>query len=241
MAFIFGISIAADLGLRSWIEDGRWDLVAVHFAPLIVVYALLGADAERVGRAWLSRPLYRGSALLFIVLMELVALDGRMFHYVGISLQPWQSAKVSDPQLLDTIAAMTANGLLFYLVAGVMRRRGTELMAAAGGLLFVVSPFALLQPLAYLVRTGEYSLRYDWIYLALALGVSLLSQRRQRKSFYYAGILNTGAALFLIAEHRRWFNRPMWGTTLIAMGLLTLLAGFALDRYARRARTRSSE
>ena len=122
------------------------------------------------------------------------------------------------------------NGLCFYAIAAVVRRRGTELMAGAAGLLFAVSPFAVLQPIAYLVRSGEYSFRYDWFYLALALTVTLLSQRRQRKSFYYAGLLNTGAALFLIADHRHWFDRPSWGVTLIVLGLAALVAGFVLDR-----------
>ena len=106
-------------------------------------------------------------------------------------------------------------------------------MAGAGGLLFFVSPFAVLQSLAYLARTGDYSLRYDWIYLALALAVTLLSQQRQRKSFYYAGLLNTGAALYLIADHRHWFDRPSWGVSLIVLGLAALVAGFILDRQSR--------
>jgi hypothetical protein len=55
--------------------------------------------------------------------------------------------------------------------------------------------------------------RYDWIYLGLALAVTLLSERRQRKSFYYAGLLNTGAALFFIAAHRHWLTRPACGVT----------------------------
>jgi serine/threonine-protein kinase len=240
MAFIFAASLAGDFGLRSWIEEGRWDLVAVQFAPLIMIYVALGAGVELANRTWLSRPLYRGAAVLFVVLLELLALDGRMFHYLGISLQPWQSSGVTDPLLADTVAAMTLNGLIFYIVAVVTRLAGSELMATAGGLLFAISPFAVLQPLAYLVRTGEYSLRYDWIYLALAVAVTLLSQQRQRKSFYYAGLLNTGAALYLIAVHRHWLERPVWGTTLIVIGLLTLLLGFGLDRYSRRARTRSS-
>jgi len=109
--------------------------------------------------------------------------------------------------------------------------------ARAAGLLFAVSPFAVLQPLAWLVRKSQYSLRYDWIYLALALSVTLLSERRQRKSFYYAGLLNTGAALYLIAEHRQWFDRPSWGVCLIILGLAALAAGFMLDR---RSRTRRS-
>lgn len=236
LALFFGLSAAADFGLRSWIETSRWDLLALHLSPLVAIYAAIGAAAERLDRAWLSRPFYRGAALLVFLLMELLALDGRMFHYLGVSLQAWQPPNVSNPNLLDTVAAMTLNGLLFYGIAAVTRRRGTALMAGAAGVLFAVSPFAVLQPLAYLVRAGEYSLRYDWIYLALALLVTLLSERRQRKSFYYAGLLNTGAALYLLADHRQWFDWPAWGVSLIAAGLLALVGGFLLDRRARGVR-----
>ena len=112
-------------------------------------------------------------------------------------------------------------------------------MSAAGGLLFAISPFAILQPLGWLVRSGEYSPRYDWIYLALALTITFLSERRQRKSFYYAGLLNTGSALYLIAHHRHWLDRPGWGIALILVGLVALAAGFLLDRRARARRSRS--
>jgi len=125
------------------------------------------------------------------------------------------------------------NGLCFYGIAAALKQRGTDLMAGAAGLLFAVSPFAVLQPLAWLVRTNQYSFRIDWVYLAVALAVTLLSERRQRKSFYYAGLLNTGAALYLIADHRRWFDRPAWGVTLVVLGLAALACGFVMDR--RRA------
>ena len=233
MAFVLTASITADFGLRSWIDNGRWDLIALSFAPLVVVYAALGSIAERLGRPWLGRPLYRATALLFLALLELLALDGRMLHYLGLSLQPWQSPTVSDPTLLDTIAAMTLNGLIFYSVAAVLQRRGSALTSGAAGVLFAISPFALLQPLAYLVRSGEYSPRYDWIYLALAVTVAVLSEQRQRKSFYYAGVLNTGAALILIAQRRHWFDRPLWGISLIWVGLALLAIGFILDRWSR--------
>jgi hypothetical protein len=236
LAFVFGVAVAGDFGLRGWIEASRWDFVSLHLSPMIALYAGLGMAAERLERGWLSRPLYRAAGILFVVLLELFALDGRLFYYLGISLQAWQPPAVSDPRLLDTLAAMTLNGVAFYVVAALLLRKGSEQMAAAGGLLFAISPFAVLQPIGFLVRAGEYSPRYDWIYLALALGVALLSQRRQRKSFYYAGLLNTGAALYLIAEHRHWFERPAWGIAVIAAGLATLFAGFILDRRSRARR-----
>ena len=231
---LFGVSVLADFGLRAWFEEGRWDLLAIHTFPVVGALAALGTAAERRDRPWLAHPLYAAGALLLILVLELLALDGRAFQYLGFSLHAFQSMSVSDPLLLDTIAAMTINGLVFYLLADLLHRRGGELMAIAARILFAVSPFALLQPLGYLVRSGEYSLRYDWIYLACAIAVVLLSEKRQRRAFFYAGTLNTGAALYLIADHRNWFDKPAWAVAVIAAGLIALAVGFALDRHLRR-------
>ena len=133
---------------------------------------------------------------------------------------------------------MTLNGLCFYLVADMLERRGTELQAHAARLLFVIAPFALLQPLGYLVRTDE-SPRWDWVFLGAALTIAVFSHRRQRRAFYYAGVMNTGAALLLIAAHREWFDNPAWAVTVIAFGLATLAAGFALDRRRCRRQVRT--
>lgn len=164
----------------------------------------------------------RPATALFVILLELLALDGRAFAHLGVSLAPWQSDAVSDPRLLDTIAAMTVNGALFYVAASLLTRYGTDQSAAAARLRFTIAPFALLHPLGYLVRTGEYGPRVDWFYAACALVIRVLSERRQRRSFYYAGLLNLGAALFLIAQHRDWFERPAWAVSLIVAGLVAL-------------------
>ena len=42
LLLVLGVSIAADFGLREWLEQGRWDLVALHLSPLIAVYACVG-------------------------------------------------------------------------------------------------------------------------------------------------------------------------------------------------------
>ncbi len=77
-------------------------------------------------------------------------------------------------------------------------------------------------------------MRFDWIYLALAIGTVAASHYRQRKSFYYAGLLNTGVALYLIAARREWFNRPAWAMALVAAGMLVLLTGYWLDKRSER-------
>jgi hypothetical protein len=172
---------------------------------------------------------------LFVFVLELFALDGRALqHLGGFSLSPWQSPGVSDPKLLDTVAAMTINGAPFYAAGAALVRRGSDQAQAAAPFLFAIAPFALLHPLGYLVRTGEYSARIDWLYAACATAIMLLSQRRQRRSFYYAGMLNLGIALYLIASHRQWFERPAWAIAVIAAGLTALAVGFALDRAERR-------
>jgi serine/threonine protein kinase len=233
LALLFGLAVLADFGLRSWLEDARWDLLALHAFPLVLAYAALGSAAEQTERPWFARPAYLAAACLLMLAMELLALNGRAFAYIGFSLQAFQSDTVRDPALLDTLAAMTLNGFCFYLLADALQRRGTALQDGAARLLFSIAPFAMLQPLGYLVRTAEYSRRYDWLYLALAVAIALLSEKRQRRSFYYAGVLNTGAALFLIATHREWFDEPLWAVGVIAAGLTALGIGFILDRAHR--------
>lgn len=235
LAFALTTAIAAEFGLRSAIDQQRWDLVALRFMPLVAAYALAGHMAERARWPWFSRPAYLASAVLFVVVFEMLALDGRgLQHLGGFSLSPWQSKAITDPTLLDTVAAMTINGALFYGAGSLLVRRGSDQIRAAAHLLFVIAPLALLHPLGFLVGTGEYSPRFDWVYASTALAIALLSQRRQRRSFYYAGVLNLGLALFYIASHREWFDRPAWAIAVITAGLAALATGFLLDRRSRR-------
>jgi len=228
LMLLLALAVLTDFGLRGWFEEERYDYLALHVAPMVGVYAAAGWWQERV-RTWFSRPLFVGAALVLVAALELLALDGRAFNdYLGFSLRNLQPAGVADPVLLDTLAAMTVNGLLFYLAALAMERRGPEAMRPAAALLFALSPFAVLEPLGFLSKTGEYSLSWDWAYLALALAIALLSHQRQRRGFYYAGVLNCGAALFLIADHREWFDKPWWAIGLVACGLGALLAGYIL-------------
>ena len=84
LVLFFGVAVLSDLGLRSWLEAGRWDLLALNALPLVAVYAGLGALAERRQRPWFARPAYVAGALLVIVVLELLALDGRTFYYLGL-------------------------------------------------------------------------------------------------------------------------------------------------------------
>jgi hypothetical protein len=100
--------------------------------------------------------------------------------------------------LLDMLTALALCGVIFYAIAAAFERRGSAAMSTAVLLLFTIAPFSILEPLAYLSRSAVYNQRFDWLYLGLAVGIALISYRRQRKSFYYAGLINSGLALILI-------------------------------------------
>jgi serine/threonine protein kinase len=236
LAGLLSLALLADAGLRGWIDDARFDRLAAHLLPLAAIYGVAGQGGERSGRPWFARPLFVGAAVVFVLCLELVSLDGRAFEYLHVSMARFQSPDVSDPTLLDTLAAMSLAGMLFYACALLVDRFGSEHKGTVAWLLFSLSPFAVLEPLALLVRTGEYARAFDWIYLALALAIILASHARQRRSFYYAGILNTAVALWWIADHHRWFDQPWWATTLILVGLVVLAAGFVLASRERSSR-----
>ena len=178
----------------------------------------------------------RAGGRLFVTILELFALKGKAFEYLGISLVAFRPSEISDPALLDTVTARTLNGLIIYATGWLLDSRGTLLMKSSAKLLFLLSPFLVLEPLAYLNHVSEYSRRFDWLYLALALGITFASHFRQRKNFYYAGLMNTGAALWLIPDHYDWFDRAAWATVVLVIGVVALLAGFGLDVKERRRR-----
>jgi serine/threonine protein kinase len=234
LVFFLAMAIVADFGLRAWIDNAQWDRLALHLLPLVAVYAALGIASEKMRREWVSRPAYTSAALTMVAALELLALDGRALAYLGVTFKPLQGPDVSNPLLLDTIVAMTINGVLFYAVAALLDRRQSEPVRTAARLLFAIAPFALLKPLGYLVGKQEYSPRIDWFYALSACAIILLSQPRQRRSFYYAGLLNLGIALYLIAARRQWLDDAPWAIAIVAAGLAALIGGLLLYRRERK-------
>ncbi len=208
------LALLGSFGLKPWLDEGRWDKVAFGLVPLLALIAAAGFVTDRRGWAWFAEPFYFGAA----------------------ALSPLSSGTVTDPRLLDTVAVMAFNGALFYLAGVSAERRGTPLMRIPARLLYALAPFALLEPLAYLIDTGEYTRRFDWLYLGLALLIACLAERRQRRAFYYAGLLNTGIALGFITDHYDWYARPAWALSVLAAGVLGLGLGLALDWRDRRRR-----
>ena len=231
LAVVLNLSVLADFGLRGWFEEGRYDLLSLHLLPLLAVTVMLGFVTERNERRWFARPLYLTGMGLYVVALELLALDGKAFHYLGISAAPL--AGEGDPLLLDTLAAMTIIGVLIYAAGLLLDRYGTELMQTPSWLLYSLSPFAILEPIAFLNNVGEYSIRYGWFYLILGLVITFLSHIRQRKSFYYAGLINTGFAIFYITNLYEWWDRPSWAVAVVLIGLAVLASGFALHVQER--------
>lgn len=235
MAFLFYMSALTDRGLRRWLEDGNWDRLSVHTLPLLLLFGCGALVAERDRRFWISKPLYLSTACLLLILLELLALDGELFRHFGLSLEAWRPQEAPE-HVLETVVAMVLIGVSIYGVAAALERWGTALMMPSARLLFVIAPFAVLHPLFYLSSLGEFSTRYDGVYLGLSLGVTFLSHHRQRRSFYFAGLLNSGAALFWITDHHDWWDRPSWALAVLLAGLLLLAVGAGLVRFERLSR-----
>jgi serine/threonine protein kinase len=233
LLFAFYLSVLADFGLSTWIDDSEWHVLASHLVPMLVLVVALGAVAEYHGRDTAARPQYFAAAALWVLILELMTQNGKVFEFLGVTMDTAPGSKISDPTLLDTLSAMTLIGVVVYATASALERRGSRLLRGTAGLLFVISPFAVLQPIAYLVGVGEYARQFDWFYLSLALAITFLSHYRQRKSFYFAGLLNTGVALWFIASHYEWFDRPVWAVVVVATGLIIVATSTLLHTTER--------
>jgi hypothetical protein len=159
-----------------------------------------------------------------------MALNGRAMARLGVSLEPLMTGSEGDPILLDTAVAMAVNGMIFYALGRAAERTRLATMSTAAWLLCSVAPFAILEPGAYLGMEGLYPLRFTWAYLMLAFGIALLSRLRQRKAFYFAGLINTAVALFYLTRDYEWWDAPAWAVAVLALGIALLFAGYGLHR-----------
>jgi len=232
------VSLLCDRGLDRWLDEGRWDLLGFHLLLLAPLLGGAGRIAERRELPWASKPLVLGCAVVTILALELLALDGKALSYLGISLAGLQPQDVPNPLLLDSLAAMTVVGLLVYGAGNLLERFGGEPTRPTTWLLLTLSPFAICEPIAWLCGSGDYASGFDWLYLGIALAVTLLSHRQQRRSFYFGGLLNTGIAIFLVTLHQQWFDDAWWPAAVVIAGLVVLGAGFGIDYYERVLRRR---
>jgi predicted Ser/Thr protein kinase len=226
----FYVALLSDFGLSTWLEEGRYDALGVRLFPLAAVLVAGGLFGDRSRRGWLARPAYVAAALVVAIALEAMALNGRAMARLGVSLEPLMAGSEGDPILLDTAVAMAVNGMIFYGLGRAAERTRLATMSTAAWLLCSAAPFAILEPGAYLSMDGLYPLRFTWAYLMLALGIALLSRLRQRKAFYFAGLINTAVALFYLTRDYEWWDAPAWAVAVLALGVALLFAGYGLHR-----------
>ena len=154
LVFLLTLAVLADYGLRDWIDPGNHilDHLSFRLLALIPIYGVAGWALERQDRAWFARPSFVAAALTLVLAVDLLAQDGKLFYHLGIGLDRLQPAKV-DPVILPTYMALSLNGVLFYAAAEFFERYGTVAMTPAATFLFIIAPFSMLEPLAYLSET----------------------------------------------------------------------------------------
>ena len=114
LAFLLTIAVVSDFGLRAAIEEGRWDRLAVSLFPLVAVYALLGAAAERTGgRGSAGRCTWEAPCCSCSCWSSWRSTDARCSTWAG-SRSRRGSRGGQQSALLDTVAVMTINGVMFY-------------------------------------------------------------------------------------------------------------------------------
>ncbi len=238
----FYITILTDLGLREWFFEGQimWDTFACHLLPLLLILAVVGVITEIRGQPWFAHPVYFTAAGLFILIIELLAINGKLFHHLNITIleQTLEEGTSEEKiKLLNTLAAMTLNGVVIYGVGSLLRRYGTALLKMPAQFLFILSPFAILEPIFWLnISDFEFQAFYYWFYLFLAILITYLSRFRQRKSFYFAGLINSGIALIMITAHYEWIDHEFWPIIVVSVSLAVLAVGYTLNVRERRNR-----
>jgi len=125
--------------------------------PLVPAYVVAGLVLERARAPWFGRPSYTAAAVLLFVTLEIARAQRAAVPLPGRDADAAAGGLGQRPDAADTVAALSLNGIVFYLVGVLADTRGSALMKPAAWLLFTIAPFAILEPLAYLSETAEYS------------------------------------------------------------------------------------
>ena len=216
-------------GLKPWIIDSDFHRLAAHLIPLFLVLTYSGVLSEHQNEILIAKPCFTVAAGLMVVILELFALNGKTMELLNISVRmPLDVPEGFDPIFFNTILGCTLNGILIYLIARKLAVTKSPLLRQQGSWLLLITPFLLLEPLSWLVFSDTYGVFYHWFYLLISLIILLLSRVLQRKSFYFAGMLNTVVAIHMITNHYDWLEQTFWPITLLGVGGVLLVSGYRL-------------
>ena len=135
--------------------------------------------------------------------------------------------------LLDMLTALALCGVIFYAIAAAFERRGSVAMSTAVLLLFTIAPFSIRaagvsQPIGRLQPAVRLA-------VLPAVGIALIvTGASGRVSTTPACSIRT--RLILIADRNRWFDKPAWAITIVAVGISAPTVEFVLDAQRRKVR-----
>ncbi len=223
------LTLLLNRGWVNWIFEEAYHRVALDLVPLWAVLAVNGRIQEQRNRLYLAKPSYLTASIFLVIILELMALNGKILAFAGLSSAvPAGAPEAFDSVFFDTMVTLVLNGVFIHMVARFLAHAASPLLRTQSSWLYRLTPFLVLEPLAILVARDLYGDFYHWLYLTASLAVLWLSGILQRKSFYYAGLGNTVLALYYITQHYLWLEQRFWPFTLILAGLILLALGYRL-------------
>lgn len=191
--------------------------------PLVGVYSYIGSLLERKGKRDFGKYAYSVAVLLFITSLYILTANGDLLKpLVGQidNLSRWSEI---------------ASGVIFLFISWVLEKSKSfnlEEPQKYVGLFNLLGVFNILASVFILGLNGNKPI-YETSQLILSLFFIFASIPKVSRSFLYVGTLYL--AIYIFAIGGEYFQDQVgWPLTLFAVGLLTMAAGFGVEKIRRK-------
>jgi hypothetical protein len=205
--------------------------LTVHRTALVAsaVVLLAGLYVERAHHSVDAKLLYLVAWIGLVFSLLTLGFSGGMLPEHMVEQQTWGTGGPNVHGISTALAGVVGLGLAYMTRA--LSRIGFNALAAYRGLLGFFGCGMVLFGAFLTGVEGELPV-YETAFLALSLGAVFLGQRMQVRSFLYLGVLFV--ITYVFSTGFEYFEDEVgWPIILFCAGLISMLIGFAVDRWSR--------